>query len=132
MERSLRTAAAAHNESVLRRGMAAGAVLYVCGCAFLGQVPVQALGRLDRVTGQFDLCPARHAVMLIPGVIGSADLEAGRDHGAVFPVCPGVAIELDARQLVLGGDALGHGGGVLQRQPCCQSAMFGGPVSGGR
>jgi hypothetical protein len=54
--------------------------------------------------------------MLVPGVIGGAHLEAGRDHGPVLSCHPGVAIQLDAHQFTLGGDALDHGGGMLLRQ----------------
>jgi hypothetical protein len=62
--------------------------------------------------------------MIVAGVIGSTDLEAGRDHGPVFPHHPGVAVQLDAHQLALRRDVLDHGGGVLQRQPHFQLAVL--------
>ena len=50
--------------------------------------------------------------------------EARRDHGPVFPPHPGVPIQLDTDQFSLGGDALDHRRGVLQRKARHQPAML--------
>jgi hypothetical protein len=52
--------------------------------------------------------------VLVPGIITGADLKAGGDHGHYFPITQGVAIQLDAHQVTLCGDALDYGRGVLQ------------------
>src|SRR5215469_715320 len=72
-----------------------------------------------------------HSLVLIAGVISGAHPEAGRDHGPVLPHHPGMAVELDAHQLTLGGDTLDHRGGVLKRQPHHQPAMLAGPELAG-
>src|SRR5258708_9563314 len=74
---------------------------------------------------------AGHALVLVPGIIDGADLEAGGDHGPRFSRHPRVAGQLDAHQLTLGGDALDHGRGLLQRQPHDQPAMLRSPEPGG-
>jgi acyl-CoA synthetase (AMP-forming)/AMP-acid ligase II len=51
--------------------------------------------------------------------------------GMYSPITQGVAVQLDAHQLTLGGDALDHGRGVLQRQPHDQPAMLRNPEPGG-
>ena len=81
--------------------------------------------------GRESLPPPSHALVLVPGVIDGADLEAGRDHGPVLRRTQGWPYSWTLTRSTLGRDTLDHCGGVLQRSrtasPRCSAAEIHAP-----
>ncbi len=58
------------------------------------------------------------------GLVSRLDLETRRDHRPVLAHHPGVAVQLDAHQVAVDGEAFNHGCGVVKRKPDRQAELM--------